>query len=229
MKIDIIIPVYNESIRIQSLLQHCKKNGRGVIGNIIVVDGGSTDQTKQISRDAGAMVLDCPVKCRAAQMNMGAASSSSDILYFIHADTLPPVSFATDILESIDNGVEMGCYQYRFDQPSALLRFNSFFTKFYFLWCQGGDKTFFIKKALFTQLGGYNEQYVLMEEYDFLKKHMKNHKFYIIPKKAVVSARKYEKNSWLRVQLSNTFVFALFNLGVCPKKLRNLYSKLLLH
>jgi rSAM/selenodomain-associated transferase 2 len=227
LKVSVIVPVLNESERIATLIEYLLEHGGATLREILVVDGGSDDDTVARAKNAGAIVLACPVKSRAAQMNCGARTASGDVLYFIHADTFPPPSFSTDIIDSISAGYGMGCYRYRFESNRILLKINAYFNRFPWLWCQGGDKTFFIRKTLFEQHGGFDENFVIMEEYDFLRRTMSKLKFYTIPKYAVVSARKYENNSWLRVQLANALVFNLFKMGVAPVRLKKLYKKLI--
>jgi rSAM/selenodomain-associated transferase 2 len=227
MRISIIIPVYNEASRIESLVAYLLANGGPGVLEVLVADAGSTDETRLLATRAGGRVLHCAVCSRAAQMNAGAAEARGDVLYFVHADTLPPASFVADIRETLEQGYEMGCYRYRFDSPHLLLRINAWFNRFYWLWCQGGDKTFFIRRDLFQQEGGYDERHVIMEEYDFLRRNMPRHRMRIVPKYAVVSARKYERNGWLRVQLANMLVFNLWRLGVAPQRLKRLYKTIL--
>jgi rSAM/selenodomain-associated transferase 2 len=227
MYISIIIPVINEAERIAPLLRYLTKHGKNDVLEILVVDGGSSDRTQTIASEAGARVIDCPICSRAAQMNAGAREAKGDILYFVHADTTPPESFAADILHSIQEGYVMGCYRYRFDSPNKLLQINAFFNRFHWLWCQGGDKTFFIRRPVFEKFNGYDTFYSVMEEYDFLKRAMPVYQLDIIPKYATVSARKYEKNGWLRVQVANFTVFSLFKWGVHPDRLKRLYKKML--
>jgi hypothetical protein len=148
-------------------------------------------------------------------------------LYFVHADTVPPVSFVKDILHAFNNGAEMGCFRYIFDTKGLLLKINAFFTRFHWLWCQGGDKTFFIRTTTFEALGAYNEYYCVMEEYEFLQRALRKYKLLILPKNVIVSARKYQKNGWLRVQLANLIVFRDYRRGVEPLQLKATYQRLL--
>ena len=172
MQISIIIPVLNEAASIGPLLKYLMSNGGAQVVEILVVDGGSSDDTVHIAEKSGAKVIYCSVCSRAAQMNTGAAHAQGDVLYFVHADTCPPASFSDDIVQSLASGYVMGCYRYRFDSKSFLLKINAFFNRYQFLWCQGGDKTFYIRREVFRQLGGYDEYYTIMEEYDFLRRAM---------------------------------------------------------
>ncbi len=226
-KISIIIPVYNEAERIGPLVTFLRTHGAAIVGEILIVDGGSQDATIQLATAAGARALSCSVCSRAAQMNFGAEQAQSEVLYFVHADTRPPVSFASDIQAAMTDGQVMGCYRYQFDSPGILLKINAYFNRFPWLWCQGGDKTFFIRRETFAELGGYDEYYTIMEEYDFLRRAMKKYPLYTVPKYAIVSARKYEQNGWLRVQLANTLVFYLFRFRVPPMRLKRVYKTML--
>jgi hypothetical protein len=160
-------------------------------------------------------------------MNTGARAASAGVLYFVHADTLPPDTFAADIAASIMKGYMMGCYRYRFDSPAFLLRINAFFNRFHYLWCQGGDKTFYIRREIFFDLGAYDEYYTIMEEYDFLRRAMPKYPLDIIPKYAMVSARKYLRNGWFRVQYANARVFNMFRRGARPEDMKRIYKQLL--
>jgi predicted glycosyltransferase involved in capsule biosynthesis len=194
-----------------------------------VIDAGSLDETVSLACTAGAQVHHSTVRSRAVQMNIGARAAQFPVLYFVHADTLPPRSFASDILDAVSVGIQMGCYRYVFDSPSFMLKINAFFTRYNWLWCQGGDKTFFIERPIFEALGGYDENYCVMEEYDFLRRATKQYRFQILPKNAIVSARKYQKNGWLRVQLANLIVFRKFRRGIEPAQIKETYQRLLKH
>lgn len=221
-RISIIIPVLNESKSIGGLVSYLWKEGADKLQEIIVVDGGSTDNTAMLAEAAGARVVLAPRPGRGLQMNLGAEQAKGRVFYFVHADTWPPVGFADDIERALAEGRLMGCYRYRFDSPALMLRINAWFTRWPFMWCQGGDKTFYIPKWLFWELGGYPDQF--MEEYTFLKNARDWYPLHIIPKDVVVSARKYRHNSWLKVQLANLLVFNGWRLGLPPERLKRWYT-----
>ena len=224
MRLSIIIPNYCEASNIAALLQYLQTCSPQA--ELIVVDGSSCDETAAIARATGARVL-LSAAGRAVQMNLGAREALGDVLYFVHADTRPPESFEADIFDALRRGVQMGSYRYQFQSRNWLLRINAWFTRFYFMWCQGGDKTFFIRKADFFALGAYDEQYVVMEEYDFLRRALPVLRYEILPKNALVSARKYEQRSWLRVQLANARAFYMFRKKMPPEKIKAAYKKML--
>ena len=123
----------------------------------------------------------------------------------------------------------MGNFVYRFDKDGPMMRFNASFTKLPWLVCQGGDKTLFVLRSVFDQLGGYDEAHVAMEEYDFIRRAWKaGYRLRTLPALCVVSARKYDKNSWLRVQIANIVVYQAWAWGLAgPKRLKTLYQSIL--
>ena len=228
MKIAVIIPTYNEEENIGKLIRSLLANKQEAFINIIVSDAGSTDNTIQVAKDAGANVAEIsPQKGRAMQMNYGASISREEILYFIHADTQVHADFVADINEAIKQHYDMGCYRYKFDSKHPLLKVNGFFTRFPFIWCRGGDQTLFVKRSVFDQLEGYKTMKI-MEEYDFIQRAgQAGFKFKILPKNILVSARKYETNSYLKVLYANYQVMKMWKRGASDDEMASQYKKLL--
>jgi rSAM/selenodomain-associated transferase 2 len=229
VRISIIIPTYNEANNICKLVEHLSVHLGKSVCEIIIVDGGSKDKTVEVAQCSQATVLVSEKKGRAAQMNFGASKAKGDILYFVHADSIPPLSFPEDIKESLADGYQLGCYRFKFRSKRRILKINSYFTRFDRLMCRGGDQTLFIPKTLFNELGGYREDYIIMEDYEFLIRARKQAKFRIMPKAVSVSARKYDTNSYLRVNVANLTVFTMYRFGSSPQKMRNTYVKMLHH
>ena len=227
MKISVIIPTFNEAESIGSLILYLLKNANEDLIELIVVDGGSNDGTIRIAKVCGAKVIVGTSKGRSSQMNEGVINSSGEILYFVHADTIPPVSFMADIKNAVEEGFPMGCYRFKFNSKRKLLKFNSFMTRFDKLYCRGGDQTLFVTKKVFEDLDGYRNDYKIMEEYDFITRARKKYKFMIISKEVIVSARKYENRSWFRVMIANTITFQMFKFGASQDALIKTYQKVL--
>ncbi len=227
MTFSAIIPTYNEADTIGRLVHDLRRYGGSQLIDILVVDADSPDGTADAARKAGATVCCPPKRGRAAQMNYGASRARGDVLYFIHADVQIHPNFTADIAYQLQTGSEAGCYRFRFDSPNPLLRFNSYGTRFSGLMSRGGDQTLFITRALFDRLGGFNEHYVIMEDFDMIARIRQVAHFAIIPKEVLVSARKYDTNSWLRVQLANLTAFSLFFLKVSPTRIARTYKALL--
>jgi rSAM/selenodomain-associated transferase 2 len=227
MMISVIIPTVNEGAIIQNRIYFIREHGGSAVVEIIVCDGDSDDETVMHAEKAGAKIIRCADRNRALQMNAGASKAKGDILYFVHADTQLNLNFASDILDAVANGFDSGCYRYVFDSEKLMLRINAWFTQFDLMFCRGGDQTIFVNKEVFKALNGFDESFVIMEDYEFLKRLRKHASFLIIPKNVTVSARKYDDNSWLRVQLSNLVAFSMFRFKMSPKKIKIAYKKML--
>jgi len=229
MSISIIIPTYNEENNISDLLSHLKTGlGTQSDAEILVIDGGSTDNTISIVEDLGIRCIRSKRKGRAAQMNMGAEMAKGDILYFVHADTRPPLSFLEDIKLALSENYSSGCYRYTFDHyPNPLLKINAYCTRFDRIMCRGGDQTLFITRELFNQLGGFREDFMIMEDYDLIQKIQQRSSFKIMPKDAIVSSRKYDENGYFQVQIANLTVFLMYFLGASQDMMCHAYRNLL--
>jgi rSAM/selenodomain-associated transferase 2 len=228
-RITVIIPTLNESEQIGILIKHLQHWQHEGLVEIIVVDANSKDDTAKIAATYGVKVLQTKKASRAYQMNEAAKIATGDILYFVHADVLPPSSYYVDIVSYANKGYDFGCYRFKFDSKNPLLAVNSFFTRFKVLWCRGGDQTLFIKKELFQKQGGFNEAYVVMEDFDLIKRLWKDYDFVVMPKSTLVSARKYENNSYWQVNMANLKIFRLFMKGEKPEILKNIYYQLIKH
>ncbi len=227
MKISVIIPTLNEERNIGALVQFMLHHGKNRVGEIIVVDADSRDATMAVAEKSGATAVRSPHQSRAAQMNYGASMAKHDTLYFVHADVKLLPDFATDIEEALLAGYDAGCYRYQFDSSRGILKANAYFTRFNRIMCRGGDQTLFIRRHVFDELKGFDEYFVIMEDYDLIQRIQKKYSFRIIPKNIIVSARKYDSNSWLRVQFANFTVFMMYFLKRPPAKMASWYKKVL--
>jgi len=158
---------------------------------------------------------------------LGAKNAQGNVLYFVHGDTLPPTCYMQSIEEALQEEYPIGCFRYQFQSNRKLLKINAFFTRFKMIWCRGGDQSLFIKKELFEEMKGYREEYKIMEDFEFILRARKIYPFKIIPKDMLVSARKYEENSYLRVQIANLIVFNMFRLGYSQEAMVQMYRRLL--
>jgi rSAM/selenodomain-associated transferase 2 len=227
MYLSVIIPTFNEAENLKKLLPFLIKNTPKMNFEIIVSDGGSTDDSIAVAKSFGVTAIHSPKKGRAAQMNYGVVFSKGDVLQFIHADTLPPKDFYKEVETAMSENYPCGCFTYLFDSSSIRLKINAYFTKFNLLWCRGGDQAIFITKKVFEEFKGYREDFLIMEEYDLLKKIQPKYPFKIVRNNALVSARKYEENSYWRVQLANLTVFNMYRLGYSQAAMVRIYGQLL--
>lgn len=227
--ISIIIPAHNEFDNLQRLFKVASfLDHNRLLEIIIAVSPDSSDKIDSLDCSSKVQTLQCKKKGRAVQMNEAAAVALGDILVFLHADVVPPKGFIDNIQQSLKNGFDAGFFSYRFDKDYWYLRMNSSFTAKDGFFTGGGDQCLFIKKDVFRELGAFNEQQALMEDFEFFSK-MKKLKvpYTIVNNDLIVSARKYECNSYLRVNLSNFLLVILFKLGYPGDKLKTLHNKLI--
>ncbi len=223
--ISIIIPVINEERYLGRLLKYLAQHtSKKEIKEILVVDGGSTDDTIIVARNFGATVIKSK-KGRAKQMNTGAKSASGELLYFLHVDTFPPVDFAYHILMAQKNGSEAGCFRMRFDSQSRFLKFFAWFTRINHPICRGGDQSLFISKDLFKKTNGFNEAYIIYEDVEFVARLYSKTDFRILPQYVKTSARKYRKKGMLRLQYHFGMIHLKNYLGEGPEKLHEYYQR----
>lgn len=226
-KISIIIPTFNEAGTIEKLLSYLTQFKDEHIQEIIVADGGSTDNTCNLARQSGALAVISPKKGRGAQMNYGALQASGNILYFLHADSYPPPRFWQDIIFAIEQGYGSGCYQLAFDEPHPFLRFNAWFTRFNIDAVRFGDQSLFVTKDVFQKAGGFREDLIIMEDQEIIGRIRKYAKFKILSGKVTTSARKYRENGVYKLQGIFFLIYFLYQLGYPQEKLVKLYKRLI--
>ena len=225
-KISIIIPVLNEASYIGKLLEHIAENSsKENIEEIIVVDGGSTDESQNIIGAYKKIVLLQGSKGRAKQMNLGAQNAKGSILYFLHADSFPPKDFDLDILKEVQQN-NIGCYRLRFENPDhQLLRVSQWFTRFNFSLFRGGDQSLFIRKEDFETLNGFNEQFLIYEDIEFINRIYLRFNFVVINRDIITSERKFRKNGIVKLHFNFLMIHIKSWLGASPEALYNYYNR----
>lgn len=196
--ISIIIPVLNEELALPNTLRHVFSQDEDF--EVIVVDGGSTDNTLELVKADSRLQLFTAPRGRASQMNVGARHARGEWLLFLHADTQLPEGALGDIarLGSVAN-VQAGGYKHRFTGNAWGLRVVSWLHNFR---CRHtrifyGDQAMFIRKSLFEELGGYPAEPIL-EDLLFGEKLVKVTRPVIINKFVTTDSRKFEQNGvWL--------------------------------
>lgn len=228
MNISIIIPTYNEEALITDTIQTIKKRVTDEASlQIIVADGGSDDTTVGKAEKTGATVVPVEKKRRSVQLNKGAQAATGSILYFLHADTLPPRHFDKLIIKSIKRGSPAGCFRLSFNDKHFLLRFFSWCTRFDVDLFRFGDQSLFITKEIFCKIDGYRNDHILLEDYDIVNRIKKSCAFTILPESVVTSSRKYNRNGVLRLQFIYAVLVMLYKLGTNQQVLYRLYHKLI--
>ncbi|MBO3271924.1 TIGR04283 family arsenosugar biosynthesis glycosyltransferase [Hymenobacter defluvii] len=221
--VSIIIPTFNEADSIAELVRCLRAATVGDEVEILVADGQSPDATAALAQAAGARVVVCPRKGRAAQMNHGAHMATGEILYFLHADTYPPAGFLADIRQALAQGYRSGCYRLAFDHPHWFLRANAWFTRFPWTVVRFGDQSLFVSRALFAQIGGFREDLLVMEDQEIIVRLKAQGPFRVVPRTVTTSARKYLDNGVYRLQGLFTSIAMLYWVGVSQENLVRFY------
>jgi glycosyltransferase involved in cell wall biosynthesis len=226
--ISIIIPAHNEGPNLRKLLEQPFIGAVPTVEIIVALSPNNNDGSEKMVLPKRARFLYCSGRGRALQMNEAAKEAKGDVLAFLHADVFPPDSFVSDIEHTIKEGYEAGFFSYCFDNDSFWLKINARFTARKGVFTGGGDQCLFIKKTTFNELGGYNGSQVLMEDFEFFDRMKKaDIPYKIVRNDLIVSARKYQYNSYLRVNLSNLLLLFLFKGGYPAIKLKALHDKLI--
>ena len=226
--ISIIIPTYKEADGIGALVRYLQEaTAPDNALEIIVSDANSPDGTAAEAQLAGARVVQCPRKGRAAQLNFGARHATSSILYFLHADTYPPVGFSQEIRVAVKQGSGAGCYRLAFDHPSWFLKANAWFTRFSFELFRFGDQSLFVQRDLFTHISGYREDMMVLEDQEITRRLRRAAPFRILPGPIVTSARKYRENGVWRLQGIYYLITMMHHLGASQQRLVDTYRTMI--
>ena len=229
-KISIIIPILNESKTIVSLLQYLIKNSSSTnISEIIVVDGGSKDESFKMVSDFNLLndkvILMSSERGRATQMNLGKQKATGTILYFLHADSFPPNGFDQLIINEVKKGNLAGCFKMKFNHHHWWLKLASWLTKFKWRACRGGDQSQYITKELFKEIGGFNEHYMIYEDNLLINELYKRNLFKVIQKSIVTSARLYERKGIWALQYHFLTIYLKRWMGASAEDIYNYYKK----
>lgn len=232
LQLSIIIPTLNEAETIVSLIDHLIQHADTPEAlEIIVVDGGSTDETLALvtSFSSGNKTQNTNVisaqKGRAKQMNAGATIAQSDILYFLHADSFPPNGYDRYIWQEVQNGNGAGCFRMRFDSNHWWLRLASWFTQFSWRACRGGDQSQFITQKLFKEIGGFDETFTIYEDNDLINKLYARKQFVVINKRLTTSARRYRQNGTWKLQYHFWAIYVKKWFGASAQELYEYYQR----
>ena len=222
--LSIIIPTYNEEAIIvaslQALLSITEKKERVEI----IVSDASTDRTADLI-SAFPVTLCRSAKGRSRQMNSGVALARGEILYFLHADTLPPETFIDDIRSAVASGKKAGCFRMDFDDDNPIMALYGWCTRFPLMLCSGGDQSLFLEHSLFTAIEGFDENLTIMEDIDIIARIKCRMPFHIIEHYVTTSSRKFHDNGIIRLQLIFGTIHLMYALGFGQESIVRYYSE----
>ncbi len=222
--ISIIMPVLNEEVVIEKALKNLTKQ-KGDF-ELIVVDGGSTDQTTEIAkRYADIIVSD---KGRACQMNAGAKVANGDILLFLHADSILQNDALVKLENVMDNkGMIGGAFKYALDDPFWFYRIIEFLANLRArtFSIYPGDHGIFVRRAIFRKIGGF-KNIDLMEDIDLSKRLKREGKLVQLDAKIVSSARRLKQEGIITTFFHMQLNRFLFLAGMSPRVLSRFYKNI---
>jgi len=220
-RISVIIPALDEAGRIAATIRRAQQAANI---EVIVVDGRSGDGTADIARLAGALVLTSSPP-RAQQMNAGVASSSGDMLLFLHADTLLPEGYDQVVRRCLTKpNVAVGAFELRIDAPQVSMRIMEQVANWRsrFLKKPYGDQALFMSAATYRAVGGYPDL-PIMEDYEIIRRLGKKGQVVTLPIPVLTSARRWLRLGAWRTWAVNQAVIIAYYLGVAPRVLARFY------
>ena len=221
--ISIIIPTLNSETGLHETLRSLFEGiDNNLIRELIISDGGSTDKTKLIADELGAVVVEGSCG-RGLQISKGIDKSKGDWILILHADTSLSLDWSVKLLEKIDKNFAY-YFKLRFKSKSLFARILEYWAQIRskFIGLPYGDQGCLIHRDLFDTLGEF-PKIPIMEDVAFadsLKGKIKP-----LDILAHTSAEKYHNNGWLRQSIINFFILTQYRLGKSPHQLFKSYYK----
>ena len=221
MSVVVVIPTLNAAATLTATLAAL---GRAV--RVVVADGGSTDETVALARQAGATVVTAPAG-RGPQLAAGAASATEDWLLFLHADTRLGVGWRDAVERFIGdpaNATRAGYFRLRFvsDHPASRRVERMATWRASVLGLPYGDQGLLIARRFYEEIGGFRFL-PLMEDVDLVRR-IGRARLRALPVEAMTSAVRYERDGWWLRPMRNLACLSLYFAGVPPHVIRRLYG-----
>jgi rSAM/selenodomain-associated transferase 2 len=219
----IVVPVLNEAQSLAPrLLELQKFRRRGA--HLVVVDGGSDDETLDIARTHADLAFVAP-RGRAAQMNAGAAACPADTLLFVHADTCLPDDADTLVAHATSAPFAWGRFDVRIDSHRFALRAVEFLMNLRSRWTgiATGDQALFVRHELFRSVGGFPD-IPLMEDIARSRRLLQYAQPACLRARVITSARRWESNGVCQTIFLMWRLRAAYFLGADPAQLALQYG-----
>jgi rSAM/selenodomain-associated transferase 2 len=212
-----IIPALDE----ERVIERAIESARG-LGEVIVVDGGSSDRTVERAIAAGARVIDAR-RGRGIQLAAGASAAESEWLLFLHADSRLTRGACHALADAIgDPTFQVGTFRLRLDSPHPIYRIYSWFSRFDSIWTSFGDQGILIRRDFYHAIGGF-PAWDLLEDVNLLQRARALGGVRTLNAEVETSSRRFERNGIIRQQLRNFTILLRYLRGADPNSLARLY------
>jgi rSAM/selenodomain-associated transferase 2 len=225
MKISVIVPTLNEENNLKKCIECIRSEG--IKCEIIVSDGGSSDNTIKLAGGYKEVKIVRTDKGRGRQMNKGASVATGEILLFLHADTVLEKGWSNAVMSLCESELYAGgVFTLKIDNPGKIFRIIEYLVKVrcYFFKLPYGDQGIIVKKCVFEKIGGF-KNIPLMEDIDIVERIKMQGEIKIFDKNAVTSDRRWAAKGWVYTSVLNHLIFLLYRLGLDPHRLARLYYR----
>ncbi len=217
--ISVVVPTYNEANYLSATLDSVAASEAQK--EVIVVDAGSVDGTRELARQKASCLLLSSRRQRAHQMNLGAQHARGSILLFLHADTVLP-ALALDQIESSLSRDQIigGGFARRYDSNSWFLRITCLLAGLRTRWAGWflGDQAIFVRRKRFKQLGGFHDL-DLFEDLDLSRRIAKAGRVVTLIGPVISSSRRFKARGEVLTTLSDVWLTFRYLLGANPNSL----------
>jgi rSAM/selenodomain-associated transferase 2 len=213
--VSVIIPTLDEEASLGATLDALA--GLHVPFEVIVVDGGSRDRTLELAQSRGVRAFGAG-RGRGVQMHAGARTATGDVLWFLHADTLPPADAPARITEALsDPAVVGGHFRLRFDGPRRAAHFLSGLQPLFTLMgLVYGDSGIFVRREEYERVGGFRP-FPLFEDLDLVRRLRRRGRVVRVPATVIASSRRFAQGRSFTLLFARWVVLQLlYWLGVPP-------------
>lgn len=217
--VSVVIPTLDEEQRLPAAIQSVRADA-----DVIVVDGGSGDATREVAAREGARVLEAP-RGRGRQLDQGARAATGEWLLFLHADTRLETGWAA-ALAALPPEVVGGAFRFAVDSPrpafrvvetAVRLRLRLFALPY-------GDQGLFVRREVYARIGGV-PHLPLMEDVAFVARLRRAGRLAFPPVRAFTSARRWDRYGIVGTTLRNWSLLALYAAGQSPERLARRYGR----
>lgn len=224
--VSVIIPVYNGEKQLTTCLKSLMKGMQDeIIREVIVVDGGSTDNSIVTAFNWGARVICSAAKGRGRQLRTGAKNATGEWFLFLHADTKLDKNWPRMVdRHMFEHETHAAAFELRYQSNSKEARWleKRANQRAKLLGLPYGDQGLLMPRAMYEDLGGFKDM-PLMEDVDMVRR-IRKRRLKILPVRAFTSAEKYERDGWRKRAYSNALLLTRYYLGASPEKLSKLYK-----